>query len=235
MTELKARFVDIPDYPGPPYDEDGEWEFDGSITLEDINEAIFQRYDKNTFRKGDCVRLGGDDYRNSGVYIFDGEKFIELASKIDDYGYVPKCITFTELGVPCNYWNEAIDHNSIIWPENKYVKEIIKNGKNREFIYTVYDPDGEKEMRANFFYSEINVPVENNIIKYHFIYAKNYEWDSDDENVDDEGRIYTTKEQFKDNLKEKNVYYQYYGNLEIAFIFEDDIDPNYTFVGFDLH
>ena len=42
---------------------------------------------------GDVVWIGGENYRNEGIHLWDAknEKIVPLETKICDYGHVPKC------------------------------------------------------------------------------------------------------------------------------------------------
>ena len=76
--------------------------------------------------RGDVFHLEWqEEYRNSGKFIWDGEKVLELDGALDDYGAVPKEFSFPEF--PIDHFYESIDHNNLIWIAPNKVQEIIKN------------------------------------------------------------------------------------------------------------
>ena len=78
-------------------------------------------------KKGDTICFGGRSYRNEGVWIWDGNKIINLDDSIDDYGSVPSLFKVGNEFKP-NHWIDIIDHNSIIWLEDELLEKIeIKN------------------------------------------------------------------------------------------------------------
>ncbi len=65
-------------------------------------------------RRGDVIHLESmGDYRNDGLWIYDGTNFHDLYNEIDDYGSVPSSFCIPEF--PPWYWQDIIVHNSIVW------------------------------------------------------------------------------------------------------------------------
>ena len=102
---------------------------DDEFTDEDallITEAISQNLDKLPLLRGDVIYLGWmDDYRNSGKFLWDGEKVVNLNHNIDDYGSVSEEFTFPEF--PLNHFYSSIDHNHIIWVSDVTLRELQQN------------------------------------------------------------------------------------------------------------
>lgn len=77
--------------------------------------------------KGDLIlMMGVDRYRNSGVYIFDGQEIIILDREFDDYGNLPKMFRVINNNVPITYWQD-IKHNSIIWVDIVDIRQQCLN------------------------------------------------------------------------------------------------------------
>lgn len=115
---------------------------------------------------GDLIcTTGFGDYRNTGIYIFDGIHIIELDREVDDYGALPSMFTIIKNGVPVDYWcrddfrsskhvvkwsgnsDQGIAHNSYVWLNlvgirdqciNNMISEtkILINGISRQIITT---------------------------------------------------------------------------------------------------
>lgn len=66
-------------------------------------------------QRGDLVALKKRLYRNNDLYIFDGEKVIELNYDIDDYGAIP--LEFNTSEFPIGYWNKT--KNYVLSEHNK--------------------------------------------------------------------------------------------------------------------
>jgi len=77
----------------------------------------------HNIRKGDTICFGGRVYRNDGVWIWDGNKIIELDNSIDDYGGVPRLFKVGKDYKP-NHWINIIEHNTIIWLEDELLEKI---------------------------------------------------------------------------------------------------------------
>ena len=77
-------------------------------------------------KRGDIVSVIPEDerYRNDGLFIWNGEKVIELDFSIDEYGSVPPefIITYTEFSV--DWWRGIIKHNGYIWPSKEIRKKF---------------------------------------------------------------------------------------------------------------
>jgi len=62
-------------------------------------------------------------YRNEGVWIWNGDKMVELYTNVDIYGSVPREFKVGKEFAP-DHWIDKIDHNNIVWLENELYKEI---------------------------------------------------------------------------------------------------------------
>ena len=103
--------------------------------------------------KGDLIAISGfDDYRNDGIYIFDGCQIIGLDYKIDDYGSLPNEFTVINNGVPVNYWydigneeyTKGISHNNIVYFDHSSVKD--------QCLANISDSDGH--LKTHFKYDD---------------------------------------------------------------------------------
>lgn len=102
-------------------------------------------------KRGDVVRLESvPEYRNDGVYIYNGRTVVNLYYDIDDYGSVPPEFTPIEEELPIDYWSECIDHNSIVWVRT----DTIRNGlldmssdrltfSHKGIVYTIVCDDAD--------------------------------------------------------------------------------------------
>lgn len=166
----EAEYFEFEDYPHKKdlFSYDGDYE---EPDVERVNEEIFKKFDKKVFNKGDCIRIGPPAERNDNVFVFDGDKFLELDDSIDQYGALPKSITVTELGVPTDYWANVITHDFIIHLDKNLVLNSIDSGRVRKLDilsdYCEYEP--------KFFTTVVNVNVNGEEIKYFIIYVTEYE------------------------------------------------------------
>jgi len=137
----------------------------GAICIDDIYVPSEDELDQVTkylkehnynVKYGDLIELTEySGYRNTGIFIFDGTKVIDLESDYDDYGALPrifKVLQKNEYGFTPSlfYWHnplgKGISHNNIVWFDHyDYIDEIKKNitcdgllsnGKN---IYTWFN------------------------------------------------------------------------------------------------
>jgi hypothetical protein len=81
---------------------------------------------KHSIKKGDTVTLikAYERYRNTHVYIYDGEKVIELEYDIDDYGHVPKQFVVSDSEFSPDYWVDVIDHNKIFFVSKTIIERL---------------------------------------------------------------------------------------------------------------
>lgn len=77
-------------------------------------------------RRGDVVHLeAADNYRNTGKYIYDGYRIINLNYDYDEYGAVPNEFKVID-EFPIHYWTSVIAHNGIVhFNSDPYVDEIL--------------------------------------------------------------------------------------------------------------
>jgi hypothetical protein len=57
-------------------------------------------------KRGDAI-FNGDDYRNNGIKLWDGNKVIELYTEFDDYGTVPPDMTANSVG-SSTFWEHTV-------------------------------------------------------------------------------------------------------------------------------
>lgn len=88
--------------------------------LPDINELA-----KFPAKRGDILEISGlAGYRNHGLLIYDGEKYINLYFEDDDYGSVPpefKCIK----DFPIKHWDGLISHNLYIYIDTSILDNYV--------------------------------------------------------------------------------------------------------------
>lgn len=106
---------------------------------EEMTRIIHARGDQ--IKRGDLARLSWIQYRNEGLYIYDGEKLIPLGDDetIDEYGYVPPEFTIPEFDP--HYWSDHIDHNFYVWVHEDYFDQMCDN--ITEGLPSVSDVDGK--------------------------------------------------------------------------------------------
>jgi len=127
------------------------------LTEEIFNYILEKLYDSNyNLVRGDLICFEGlNSYRNDGVYIFNGNKIVELSYEIDDYGHLPEEFTVINNNVPIRYWqynedHKGISHNNLVWFDHKLVKqqcidniidvndELFTTFKYNNKIYKIY-------------------------------------------------------------------------------------------------
>jgi hypothetical protein len=96
-------------------------------------QLIFQHLRDNNINivRGDLIRLGDYKYRNAGLFIYDGVRFMDLDHEHDGYGALPLSFHVIENGVPINYWREddegcGISHNEMVWFNMSLVEDQWK-------------------------------------------------------------------------------------------------------------
>lgn len=115
---------------------------------------------KADLRKGDLIIFDKNaGYRNEGVAIYNGEKIVNLYTKVDDYGSVPQEFRVVEGGVPLNYWKNisetdpakyGIDHNEIVWfnhvpVRDRCINRMIYGRIDRKYaIFTTFEYEGKE-------------------------------------------------------------------------------------------
>jgi hypothetical protein len=84
-------------------------------------------------KRGDVINFGGS-YRNENKMIFDGQKLLQLYTKIDDYGSVPPNFVCGDLPDEFNIgdFENLIDHNSISWLSKDILKKIELDKKDND-------------------------------------------------------------------------------------------------------
>ena len=138
----------------------------------DLDHLLNELYDLGyNFVRGDLIAVNGfNNYRNEGLYIFNGCKILKLDTEIDDYGSLPDEFTIINNGVPVNYWynigieeyTKGISHNNIVYFDHSSVKDqCLKN---------ILSYDGE--LSTYFIYNE----------NIYTILASRYEYD-DESNI----------------------------------------------------
>lgn len=150
----------------------------GTVQDEDSQPEPMLRYLRllnADLRRGDVIRMYGEDYRNDGVLMFNGRTLIELAADHDPCGHLPEEFRVIEDGVPLNYWVEdmhdekkrGIAHNRLVWFNHVLVRDqCLANLKYGEIldpnfvgltnygIFTTFVYSG-KEFRILFKYNNL--------------------------------------------------------------------------------
>ena len=84
-----------------------------------------------TIAQGDTVVIESESgYRNTGVFMWNGKKVIDLYTEVDDYGSVPPEIEISDDNDFTAYsWENLVDHNNYVWysPE---IRDRIKDSLN---------------------------------------------------------------------------------------------------------
>ena len=121
-----------------PAEDDND--VNGVNVVNKINEILQENLINLPLLRGDMVTtLQEERYRNDNLLCWDGNKFLALNFSADDYGAIPKEMTFPEF--PLNHFSESIDHNNIIWLSAEKVQEAIQNmkiSKNESEISDMY-------------------------------------------------------------------------------------------------
>ena len=86
-------------------------------TVEDLNEKLKGWTKLSKLKRGDLLSLepNKDRYRNEGLYIWDGEKAVELDDMIDEYGALPRSFMVSDKEFSPHYWVQGMAHNGIFW------------------------------------------------------------------------------------------------------------------------
>ena len=129
------------------------------ITQDELDQTLDFLYDKKSnVVRGDLICFNGlNNYRNDGVWIFDGCEIISLDyDDIDDYGSLPQEFTVINNGVPIRYWentekDKGIDNNNVVWFDPEPVRQqcldnivdiddnLFTTFKYNDKTYTIYD------------------------------------------------------------------------------------------------
>lgn len=112
--------------------------------------------------RGDLILTINSDYRNEGVYIFDGCQIVSLDYKLDDYGALPKEFKVINFNTPIDYWFDGkirgIRHNGIIWFDSTSVRDqLIKNIKVEEI--GEYGNKITEEISTTFIYNNVKYTI----------------------------------------------------------------------------
>lgn len=102
-------------------------------------------------RRGDIIELTCvSGYRNDGLFIWDGEKVMDLENDIDDYGNVPQEFKVLDYSNDMKNKNTIIEHNPEILPilknlflddDNYYIPlDILKLIEEFSINIKVFDP-----------------------------------------------------------------------------------------------
>ena len=175
-----------------------------NVTKKELKKALEIIRAKNIDIKfGDLVaNLSIPIYRNNGLLIFDGDKLVNLDSKIDEYGAVPYDVEVLNINteetggklIPPRYWcydekveyngPRGIDHNNIVWfNHNQYKDELLKN-------MTIDEKFGRKSL-----YSWFTLQNER-----YYVMMTDYDGEEEPENL---------KKQYKKAIKADDKYYYY--------------------------
>ncbi len=162
--------------------------------------------DINMLRRGDVIRMTRDVYRNDATYIWDGEKALEMNSKIDEYGTIPTCFNvLTEF--PITFWDKIRAHNNIVPFDYNVMNDTLDQ---KILLSNQYSHAGNNKNAALL----IEIPVaKSNIMKYdtaYIIFFTPYK-----KSVD------KMKEHLLDRLKKNK-----YTAADKAYEFEDNIPNN---------
>lgn len=150
-------------------------ETDGPKLIKILDQTLKLLYEHKTeLVYGDLICFGGlHNYRNNGMYIFNGYKIIHL-DDLDEYGSLPQEFTVITNNVPILYWvhenkidenhlaitiQRGVDHNATIWLDISEIKDqclanikteadiVSTNFICNDKIYTIFltpDPDAEE-------------------------------------------------------------------------------------------
>ena len=141
------------------------WDENGYIP--ELAQYILQKLKSQNIQpiRGDIFWQKNKHYRNDGVLIYDGQQFIALEDRPDDYGTIPQQFeVITEF--PPLYWVEAIDHNEYIWPGQIILKNLHE-GNIKETRFILSNNKGVAYLPC--------VSVTHNFIEYYFIAGNNGE------------------------------------------------------------
>jgi len=202
--------------------------------VERLNQDVkIQRYlEEANVRRGDIVHLEVyGDYRNDGKFIYDGENLVPLNTEIDEYGSIPNEFRVID-EFPIRYWENVIEHNSIVpFDPIKYIDDIRNNLKRIEcqgkcFKTTFYDPCGREY--TLFIINEMEEPLNKyNLERY--LRRGIYEWEDIEEfnrpdilsSYDENRRLfirlpgYSREEEEEEEEEEEKEMYKYRTSLPV--------------------
>jgi len=106
--------------------KDGFEEMEEMEFLEKYGQKFSEEATIYPLLRGDLVHVKEfGDYRNDGIFIWDGQKLLALDYKYDDYGAWSKEISFP--GFDWNHYLWMNGHNNILWLSPEKVEEAIRN------------------------------------------------------------------------------------------------------------
>lgn len=89
-------------------------------------------------KRGDTVSMSANPFRNNGVFIWTGEKLIDLDTDKDEYGHVPDEFWAGE-EFDFDHWKNVIVHNSIVPVRSEFLGKMAIHC--REGLKPVEDSD----------------------------------------------------------------------------------------------
>jgi hypothetical protein len=138
-TEKKPSPVPVPEKQFASLHEitltDEEWAtFDLSSTI--------QQYVTKDWVRGDVVGVTnteGYGYRNTGKYMWDGKKLVQLNDEYDEYGHVPSKFMVGKEFDNAMYWSKVIDHNEFVYATfaKQNIKNLVQIEGGIKFDYTI--------------------------------------------------------------------------------------------------
>jgi hypothetical protein len=130
-TKYPEKFVDEPDMcPEDHPDYDKLFEENKPSTIYEMEEEEQLEWAYKVLKlnnakpdHGDVIWIGGDQYRNQGIHFWDAEKqkIIPMATKICDYGHVPKRFAVGKGKFCKNHWHGISYYNGLqpYWSSEK--------------------------------------------------------------------------------------------------------------------
>lgn len=87
---------------------------------------VAQAYWKEKFpdlKRGNLIAIDPPDYRNDGVYIYNGKNVEDLYNDLDDYGSIgPNYHVISDF--PIKYWSQYVGHNRIVWVSFDFLSSL---------------------------------------------------------------------------------------------------------------
>jgi hypothetical protein len=128
--------------------------------------ATLNKYKSSAWKRGDILVIKGiHDYRNEGLYFWNGTTVIEPETSYDDYGSIPKEFKVGD-EFHAQYWNvndHIIDHNSAVYVRfDKSIADMVKSAAKD--MKKTYD---DKERMITFVF---------NRVKWCLVFNVEYEW-----------------------------------------------------------
>lgn len=103
-----------------------------------IQNYIYNNNLQFTIKRGDVIETLKNDYRNNGLFMWDGADVLTLDFNVDEYGGVNSDFIVSNFEFSPDYWINNIAHNCYYYPCSKFRQEVYDTLTN-DSKFTIED------------------------------------------------------------------------------------------------